>query len=183
MREKLSGAQSLCACNGFVFVCTADGIVVAEHINQRAIKVQSLKKPELIAELTKIGIDATGNVNDLKERLNAQFLQLKTSYTSEQKRDDVLHLNKDVVGFDVTCSASDEVLLASCNTQQEIYQISVEKDCVGLTGSVTELVAYPEGTEKVTSMTVSNGYLYLSWKGPKGGFCSSGWVLELLRAL
>ena len=108
-------------------------------------------------------------MKNLKERLNAQFLQLKTGYASEQKRDDVLHLNKDVVGFDVICSASDEVLLASCNTQQQIYQISVEKDGVGLTGSVTELVAYPEGTEKVTSMTVSNGHLYFSSDGPKGG--------------
>ena len=142
--EKLLGAQSLCACNGFVFVCTADGIVVAEHTQQRAIKVQSLKKPELIAELTKRGINATGNVKDLRERLNAQFLQLKTRYASEQKCDNVLHLNKDVVVFDVICSASDEVLLANCNTQEQIYQISVGKDGVALTGSVTELVAYPE---------------------------------------
>ena len=29
--EKLAGAQSLCASNGFVFVCTDDGIVVAKH--------------------------------------------------------------------------------------------------------------------------------------------------------
>ena len=167
--EKLSGAQSLCACNGFVFLSTTIGIVVVEHTNRGAIKVQSLKKPELIAELTKRGIDPTGNVKELKERLNARFLQLKMKYTSEQKRDHVLHLNKDVAVFDLICSASDERLLASCNTQKQFCQISVEKDGVGLTGSVTELVAYPEGTEKVASMTVCNGNLYFSSEGPKGG--------------
>ena len=167
--EKLSGAQSLCACNGFVFLSTTIGIVVVEHTNRGAIKVQSLKKPELIAELTKRGIDPTGNVKELKERLNARFLQLKMKYTSEQKRDHVLHLNKDVAVFDLICSASDERLLASCNTQKQFCQISVEKDGVGLTGSVTELVAYPEGTEKVASMTVCNGNLYFCSEGPKGG--------------
>ena len=40
--EKLAGAQSLCASNGFVFVCTADGIVVTEHTRKRAI--QSIQK-------------------------------------------------------------------------------------------------------------------------------------------
>lgn len=48
-----------CASIGFVFVFTANGIVVVEHTSKAALQVQSLRKPELIAELTKRGINAT----------------------------------------------------------------------------------------------------------------------------
>ena len=115
--EKLAGAQSLCASNGFVFVCTTDGIVVTEHTRKRAI--QSIqKKPDLVDELTKRGVAATGTVKELKERLNTLILQLKTRYASDQKRTDVLHLNKDITAFDAMCSASDDILLVSSNAQQ-----------------------------------------------------------------
>ena len=37
------------------------------------------------------------------------------------------------------CSASDDILLVSSNAQQQVYQVSVAKDGVGLVGSVSEL--------------------------------------------
>ena len=95
-------------------------------------------------ELTKRGVATTGTVKELKERLNILILQLKTRYASDQKCTDVLHLNKDITAFDAMCSASDDVLLVSSNAQRQIYQVSVAKDGVGLVGSVSELVAYPE---------------------------------------
>ena len=115
--EKLAGAQSLCASNSFVFVCTADGIVVAEHTKKRAIQVKSLKKPDLVNDLTKGGVAATDTVKELKERLNTLILQLKTRYASDQKCTNVLHLNKDITAFDAMCSASDDILLVSSNAQ------------------------------------------------------------------
>ena len=107
----------------------------------------------------------TGTVKELKERLNTLILQLKTRYASDQKRTDVLHLNKDITAFDAMCSASDDILLVSSNAQRQIYQVLVAKDGIGLVGSVSELVAYPEGTDKVISMTVNNGRLYFSSEG------------------
>ena len=67
------------------------------------------------------------------------------------------------------CSASDDILLVSSNVQRQIYLVSVAKDGIGLVVSVSELVAYPEGTDKVISMTVNNGYLYFSSEGHGGG--------------
>ena len=67
------------------------------------------------------------------------------------------------------CSASDDILLVSSNAQRQIYQVLVAKDGVGLVGSVSELVAYPDGTDKVISMTVNNGCLYFSSEGHGGG--------------
>jgi len=86
VREKLPSTKSLCASNGFVFVCTADGIVVVEHTSKATIQVQSLKKAELIAELTKRGIQATGNVNELKGMLKAQVDNLKATVLSRNER-------------------------------------------------------------------------------------------------
>ena len=66
-------------------------------VRKRAIQVKSLKKPDLVDELMKRGVMATGTVKELKERLNTLILQLKTRYASAQKRTDVFHLNKDVL--------------------------------------------------------------------------------------
>lgn len=96
VREKLSSAKSLCSSNGFVFVCTADGIVVVEHTNKAALHIQSLRKAELIAELTKRGIEAAGSVNELKGKLRAELEKVKAKYSSEQKRVVILQLNKDI---------------------------------------------------------------------------------------
>ena len=170
VREKLPSDKSLCTSNGFVFACTADGIVVVEHTSKAAIQVQSLKKAELIAELTKRGIQATGNVNELKRMLKAQVNNLKATYCSEQKRMDVLQLNTVVSFFDSVCSASDEILLfVSSNAERKIYQILIEMDGIGLVGSVTQLFAYPDNAAKVTSMATSNGNLYFSSAGAQGG--------------
>ena len=116
VKEKLPNAKSLCTSNGFVFICTTDGIVVIEHSNKVAIKVQSLKKAELITELTKRGIQATGNVDELRGKLKAEVEKLKAKHSTEQKRTDVVQLNE-VVTFDSVCSASDEILLMSSNVE------------------------------------------------------------------
>ena len=92
-------------------LCTADGIVVVEHTSKAAIQVQSLKKAELITELTKRGIQGTGNVNELQGMLKAQVDNLKAKYCSEQKRTDVLQLN-------TVCSGSAETLFVSSNTKE-----------------------------------------------------------------
>ena len=106
---------------------------------KKSHQVKSLKKPDLVDELTKRGVVATGTVKELKERLNTLIPQLKTRYASDQKRTDVLHLNKDITAFDAMCSASDDILLVSSNAQRQIYLVSVAKDGVGLVGSVSEL--------------------------------------------
>ena len=45
----------------------------------------------------------------------------------------------------------------------------IEKDGVGLVGSVTQLFTYPDNAAKVTSMTTFHGNLYFSSEGPQGG--------------
>ena len=168
VKEKLPNAKSLCTSNGFVFICTTDGIVVIEHSNKVAIKVQSLKKAELITELTKRGIQATGNVDELRGKLKAEVEKLKAKHSTEQKRTDVVQLNE-VVTFDSVCSASDEILLMSSNVERKVYRVLIQKDGIGLVGSVTQLFSYPDNAAKVTSMITSNGNLYFSSEGPQGG--------------
>ena len=151
VREKLPRAKSLCVSNGFVFVCTEDGIVVVEHTSKAAIPIQSLRRTELIAELTRRGAQATGSVHELRKALRAEVDKLKASFSSEQKRTDVLHLNKEIGAFDSVCSASDEILLVSSNVKRKIYQVLVEKDGIGLVGSITQLCTYPNMITRVTS--------------------------------
>ena len=169
VREKLSNAKSLCASNGFVFVCTADGIVVVEHTSKAALQVQSLRKPELIAELPNREINVTGTVNELKATLKTEVGKLKAKYSSEHKQTDVLQLNEDISSFDSVCSASDEILFVSSSAEQKIYQILIQKDGVGLVGSVTQLLTYPANVAKITSTTTFNGNLFFSSEGTQGG--------------
>jgi hypothetical protein len=168
MKEKLPSAKSLCVTNGFVFVCSADGIIVVEHTSQLSIKVQSLRKAELIAELTKRGVEATGNVTQLKNKLNLENEKLRAQYASVKKRTDIVHLNKDIHTVDCLCSVSDEILFVGSNVDQKVYQVLIEKDGVGLVGSVTQSFTYPQNDIKVVSMTTSAGSLFFSSVGPQG---------------
>ena len=152
-----------------MFVCTANGIVVFEHTNKAAIQVKSFRKAELIAELAKRGLQVYGNVNELRGILKAEIEKLKEKYSSEQKRVDIIHLDKDIGSFDSVCSASSEILLMASNAKRSVYQILIQRDGVGFVGSVTRLVSYPDSAAKVTSMTASNGNLYFSSEGPQGG--------------
>ena len=53
--------------------------------------------------------------------------------------------------------------------ERKVYQVLIQKDGVGLVGSVTQLFSYPDNADKVTSMITSNGNLYFSSEGPQGG--------------
>ena len=81
---------------------------------------------------------------------------------------DVVQFNE-VTTFNSVCSASDEILLGSSNMEWKVYQALIEKDGVGLVGSVTQLFTYPDNAAKVTSMTTFHGNLYFSSEGPQGG--------------
>ena len=58
----------------------------------------------------------------------------------------------------------------------------IEKDGVGLVGSVTQLFTYPDNAAKVTSMTTFHGNLYFSSEGPQGGLFQAN-LDCLVRAL
>lgn len=124
---------------------------------------------KLSAELAKRGLQVYENVNELRGILKAEIEKLKEKYSSEQKRVDIIHLDKDIGSFDSVCSASSEILLMASNAERSVYQILIQRDGVGFVGSVTRLVSYPDSAAKVTTMTASNGNLYFSSEGPQGG--------------
>ena len=70
--------------------------------------------------------------------MKAEVEKLKAKHSTEQKRTDVVQLNE-VVTFDSVCSASDEILLMSSNVERKVYQVLIQKDGIGLVGSVTQL--------------------------------------------
>ena len=69
MKGKLCSAKSLCVLNGLVYVCSADGIIVVEHSNTSKVtlKIQSLRKDNLIAKLRKRIIEATRDITEEPE--------------------------------------------------------------------------------------------------------------------
>ncbi len=119
-REKLTNAKSLCVSNGLVYVCSADGIVVVEHTNTVSIKIQSFRK-DFIAQLTMRGIDATGNVRELKSKMNVAIEKLRAEYASVKKRTDIVHLNVDIHSVGSICSGSDDILFVSSDVERKIY--------------------------------------------------------------
>jgi hypothetical protein len=50
--------------------------------NTVSIKIQSFRKGDFIAKLTMRGIDATGNVCELKSKMNAAIEKLRAEYAS-----------------------------------------------------------------------------------------------------
>ena len=156
-----------------MFICAADGIIVVEHTGKASLQVQSLRKQELVAELTKRVVHATGSANKLKARLKAEIEKTKEKYSSEQRNTDVFHLDRNIRSFESACPVSDEILLVSSDVGRIIYQVLIQKDGVGLIGVVTQLLAFPENVTKITSVTSSNGNLYFSSDGHKGDLQAS----------
>ena len=101
--------------------------------------------------------------------MKTEVEKLKAKYSSEHKQTDVLQLNEDISSFDSVCSASDEILFVSSSAERRIYQILIQKDGVGLVGSVTQLLTYPANVAKITSTTTFNGNLFFSSEGTQGG--------------
>ncbi|CAB3998543.1 Hypothetical predicted protein [Paramuricea clavata] len=154
--------------SGILFMLDFAPLKEHKHTSQLSIKVQSLRKAELIVELTKRGVEATGNVTQLKNKLNLENEKLRAQYASVKKRTDIVHLNKDIHTVDCLSSASDEILIVGSNVDQKVYQVLIEKDGVGLVGSVTQSFTYPQNDIKVVSMTTSTGSLFFSSVGPQG---------------
>ena len=156
--EKLPSAKLLCVTIGFVYVCSADVIIVVEHTNQLSIKIQSLRKADLIAELTKRGIEATGNVT-WPNKLNVENEKLRAEYASHKKRTDIVHLSNNTHTVDCLCSASDEILFAGSNVEQKVYQVLVALVSVSL--AVLHLVSLtPHNNIKLISMSISASSLF-----------------------
>ena len=113
----------------------------------------SLRKADFIAGMR--GIDATGNVCDLKGKMNAAIEKLQAAYASDKKRIDIVHLNVNIRSIDSICSRTDEGLFVSSDVVQNVYQVIVEKSSHGPVGNIRKNFCYPENDTRLVTMTIT----------------------------
>ena len=110
-----------------------------------------------------MGLEQDGAVAELRNSVAKYLENRKKHYKNDGKRVDAINLERDV-RVDITCTFSDDAIIAASNKECMLYFVEISLDRVGVSGSslTNSTHSYPKDCRDARDMFFSNGSLFIA---------------------